>query len=40
MIPFRRVLATVLADGVDVACVLIADGLGRPYNGGKRQGWC
>lgn len=37
---YRRVLATVLLDGEDVAAVLIAEGHGRPYEGGKRAGWC
>lgn len=36
-----RVLARVLAgDGRDIAAVLIAEGLARPYSGGKRTGWC
>lgn len=35
-----RVLARVTVNGVDVADVLISKGLARPYDGGKRQGWC
>ncbi len=36
-----RVGATVLlADGTDLADLLIAEGLGRAYDGGTRQGWC
>lgn len=39
---YRRVLAVVRdARGRDVARVLIAEGLARPYDGrGRRQGWC
>lgn len=29
-----------LADGRDLGAVLIAAGLGRPYDGGRRGGWC
>lgn len=35
-----RVVARVLVDGQDLTDMLIAAGLGRPYDGGKRQGWC
>lgn len=35
----QGVLATVLADGVDVAEILIAEGLGRPWRG-MREEWC
>jgi len=35
----RGVLATVFADGVDVAEILIAEGLGRPWRG-MREEWC
>ena len=36
-----RVVASVrLEDETDLADVLIAAGLGRPYEGGKREGWC
>jgi len=37
---FFRIVATVRADGVDVAAALVKNGLGRPYGGGKREGWC
>ncbi len=38
---FGRVLARVsTADGGDVADALIAGGHGRPYDGGRREGWC
>lgn len=29
-----------LGDGRDLAEVLISETLGRPYDGGKRKGWC
>lgn len=29
-----------LPDGRDVGLILIDSGLGRPYKGGKRLGWC
>jgi len=35
-----RVLAHVTVNGVDIAGVLISKGLARPYDGGKRSGWC
>ena len=36
-----RVIARVrLSDGTDLAEVLIQKGLGRPYDGGTRLGWC
>ena len=42
---FGRIVSTVtvrLADGVDtdVASLMLAAGMGRPYAGGARQGWC
>ena len=42
---FGRVVASVqvkLSDGheTDVAQMMIAAGMGRPYNGGTRSGWC
>ncbi len=38
---FGRVVASVtIADGRDVGAVLLAEGLARPYRGGRRQGWC
>ena len=37
----KRVVATVLlADGSDLANVLIATGHGRAYDGGRREKWC
>ncbi|MCW5771414.1 MAG: nuclease [Rhodospirillaceae bacterium] len=36
-----RVVARVLTeDGRDVAALLLADKLARPYGGGRRAGWC
>ena len=36
-----RVIADVLlADGRSLAALLIAEGLGREYDGGRREGWC
>lgn len=37
---YGRTLAYVYADGRDVAGVLIDAGLARPYDGGRRGGWC
>ena len=37
---YRRTLARVYVNGRDVAEVLINMGLARPYEGGKRAGWC
>jgi micrococcal nuclease len=38
---FGRVLARVLTpSGSDVGPILLAEGLARPYYGGKRSGWC
>ena len=37
---YFRIVATVQADGRNVAALLIARGLGRPYQGGRRAGWC
>jgi micrococcal nuclease len=37
---YRRSLATLTINGKDVAAILIAEGLARPYAGGKREGWC
>lgn len=36
----RVVARVLLPDGRDVARVLIDEGLGRPYDGGRRKGWC
>ncbi len=37
---YGRTLARVTVDGRDVAGTLIAQGLARPYEGGRRQSWC
>ncbi len=37
---YDRILASLMLDGADASEVLIAEGLGRPYAGGKRDGWC
>lgn len=37
---YQRTLATVLVGSDNVAKLMIAEGLARPYNGGKRQPWC
>lgn len=37
---YRRVLASVILDGKDASLTLIAEGHGRPYEGGRREGWC
>ncbi len=38
---FGRVLADLrMADGRDVASILLAEHLARPYQGGTRQSWC
>jgi len=29
-----------MIDGVNLADSLISNGLARPYDGGKRDGWC
>ncbi|MDE0330258.1 MAG: hypothetical protein OXL41_00160 [Nitrospinae bacterium] len=37
----RRVVASVLlADGRDLAALLLATGHARPYRGGRRPKWC
>ncbi len=35
-----RVLAEVYVNDIDLAELLITNGLGRAYSGGKREGWC
>jgi len=35
-----RVVAKVLVNGQDLAALIIGAGLGRPYQGGAREGWC
>ena len=37
---YFRIVATIQADGRDVAALMITRGLGRPYQGGRRKGWC
>lgn len=37
---YFRLLADVYIDGNSLAKGLIASGHARPYNGGKRLGWC
>lgn len=38
---FGRVIAEVAtAEGGDVGAALVAEGLARPYDGGRRQPWC
>lgn len=37
---YGRSLATLTIGGRDVAGIMITEGLGRPYKGGKREGWC
>jgi micrococcal nuclease len=37
---YGRRLARLSLDGQDVARPMIADGLARPYHGGKRPSWC
>ncbi|MFN4355021.1 thermonuclease family protein [Parvibaculum sp.] len=37
---YGRTLARVTVDGRDVADTLIAQGLARPYGGGRRESWC
>lgn len=35
-----RVLADVYVNDMNLAELLISNGLGRPYDGGRRKGWC
>lgn len=37
---YFRIVATVRADGVDVAPLMTERGMGRAYQGGRRAGWC
>jgi micrococcal nuclease len=37
---YGRTIARVLVNGSDLGEALIAAGLGRPYNGVRRQSWC
>lgn len=36
----RRPLGRLEIGGADVAATLIEEGYARPYNGGRRKGWC
>ena len=36
----KRVVADVVVDGNLLSELLIEKGLGRPYDGSKREGWC
>ena len=36
----KRVVAEVMLDSKSLAAILIESGLGRPYDGGRRKGWC
>lgn len=35
-----RVVANAISDSGTLGAILIAEGLARPYDGGKRDGWC
>ena len=35
-----RIIADVWVDGQNLADLLIAENLSRPYHGGHREGWC
>ena len=37
---YFRIVADVSVDGVDLGSTLIENGLGRPYDGGKKESWC
>ena len=37
---YRRALAHLYVNGRDVGAILIGEGLARPYEGGRREGWC
>ena len=37
---YFRIVAEIEADGVIVNSLMIQQGLARPYDGGKRRGWC
>ena len=37
---YGRTLARLTVSNRDVGAILIAEGLARPYSGGKREGWC
>ena len=37
---YRRPLGDVLIDGRQVRDIMVGEDLGRPYNGGRKKGWC
>lgn len=37
---YGRLLARLEVDGVDVGDALMGLGMARPYDGGRREGWC
>ena len=37
---YGRDLGALAIGGRDVAAVMLASGLARPYQGGRREGWC
>jgi len=37
---YGRSLAYLHINGRDVGEIMIAEGLARPYDGGRREGWC
>ncbi len=37
---YFRLVVDVIADGESLADVLVRKGLARPYEGGRREGWC
>ncbi len=37
---YFRLVASVKVDGQSVGSLLLSKGLARPYDGGKKQGWC
>ena len=37
---YRRGLGRLFIANVDVSEILVSEGLARPYEGGRRQGWC
>lgn len=36
----KRPLGRLEVGGEDVGAILVAEGYARPYNGGRRKGWC
>lgn len=37
---YFRLLGRVFADGVDLSELMLASGFAKPYDGGKKEGWC